>query len=211
MDHPCELCHEFRTRTCAFLPPPRERFLFENDDFVIFPALGSFVEGYLLICPKTHVPSCAALDLEFLVKLEDLLAVTRSILRAHYGPSIAFEHGLASLSRRAGGCIDHAHLHIVPAALDVRSILTQEFGTHELVRLSDLVLWRGHAYLLAQNNDGSGAVCDVPDHLPSQFLRRRIATALNLEERWDWGAYLGLTEIRRTLDRLYEDFQRTKL
>ncbi|HYY93014.1 MAG TPA: hypothetical protein VE713_00755, partial [Pyrinomonadaceae bacterium] len=80
----CELCSEFTTRVCPFLSPRRSRLLFESRDFLVFPALGSFVEGYLLICPRVHVPSYASLEQGLLGKLQNMLDVTKHIVKTYY-------------------------------------------------------------------------------------------------------------------------------
>jgi ATP adenylyltransferase len=203
---PCELCVEFLSRVCPFLSPPRNRFLFESDDFLVFPSLGSFVEGYLLVCPRSHKPSLAGLDGPSILRLGELLDHTKRIVEAAYGSVIMFEHGMASCERRAGGCIDHAHLHIVPADIDLTTILSQRFPSRQLSDLSDLLRWEERPYLLFQKDDRR-LVCDVPDNLPSQFIRRHIASALDLEDRWDWGAYLGIAEMENTMQKLSKPFK----
>lgn len=203
----CQFCDEFKTRTCHALSPPSDRFLFANEDFFVFPTLGSFVAGYLLICPAAHVPSCASLDREMLDKLQKLLGTTRAILRTHYGESVVFEHGLASCDRRAGGCVDHAHLHVVPGSIDLKGFVSQKFAAETLSEWHDLLNWRGRPYLLAENTYGPAVISEVLDNLPSQFLRRHVAHILNVEEHWDWGAYLGFEEIKHTLETLKADFQ----
>lgn len=47
-----------------------------------------------------------------------------------------------------------------------------------------------------------GARILVDPVVPSQFLRRRLAAALGVPDRWDWRAYAGRAELQETLDRL---------
>jgi ATP adenylyltransferase len=202
---PCELCVEFLTQVCPFLSPPRNRFLYESNDFLIFPALGSFVEGYLLICPRIHMPSLAGLERALIPKFHLVLEETKRIVQATFGSVILFEHGMATCERRAGGCIDHAHMHILPADVDLNRFLSPQFPSHPLTEFSDLGRWRQRPYLFARSQD-LAVVYDVPDNLPSQFLRRHIASELNLEDRWDWGAYLGIAEMENTLKKLSAPF-----
>lgn len=204
----CEFCEEFSTGVCPALSPPRGRVLFESDDFVVFPPLGSFVEGYLMLAPRAHVPSCASLGEAQLGKLQNLLGVTKRIVADHYESPVVFEHGVASCDRRAGGCIDHAHLHIIPGRIDSAGVLARHFRTESLGGWSDLAAWQGLPYLLTQTGDGPVVVAAAPDNLPSQFLRRHAAAALNVPDLWDWGAYLGLREIEATLNRLRPVFGR---
>lgn len=203
----CELCDEFGTRVSRFVTPPRSRFLFESADFLVFPALGSFVEGYLLVCPRAHVPSCASLDPAMLGKLERLLGAVGLIIEKHYGGYVVFEHGMATCDKRAGGCIDHAHLHVIPGNFDLLGALSEQCEPEPLVSMTALAAWRGRPYLLTRRDAGPVVVCEAPGHLPSQFLRRHAAAALDVPDLWDWGAYLGLKEIDRTLNKLAGDFR----
>ena len=68
--------------------------------------------------------------------------------------------------------------------------------------------WTAQGRLLVQNIDGAPLIARVPDNLPSQFLRRKVAEALNLQDRWDWGAYLGLNEIQSTIHRIRPEFEK---
>lgn len=203
----CDFCEEFNTRICTFLSPPRNRFLFESDDFLIFPPLGSFVEGYLLVCPRIHVPSCASLDRQLLGDLQKLITRTKQIVKRIYHSPIVFEHGLASCERKAGGCIDHAHLHFIPLTVDLNKILFDKFAPEVLNDWSELADWQGRPYLLTENIEGPILISEVPDNLPSQFLRRQITTTLKIQKHWDWGGYLGLDEINNTLIGLANSFQ----
>jgi diadenosine tetraphosphate (Ap4A) HIT family hydrolase len=202
----CAFCIEFRTGICSLLSPPKSRILFENENFVAFPSLGSFVEGYLLLCPKIHVPSCASLDSELLTELAVTLTEAKAILKNHYQAPILFEHGLASCSQRAGACVEHAHIHLVAANVDIVSTISKTFSRDELSDIRELRAWRGQPYLLVQNIDGLPVVARVPDSLPSQYLRREVATALGVPDQWDWGAYLGLSEIHSTINEIKSSF-----
>ncbi len=198
----CQFCREFTLRECPTVTPPGTRFLYEGDQFLVFPTLGCFVEGYLLICPRMHVPSCAALERPLLGKLEKLTASVTRVVRDNYGSCVVFEHGLASCRRRAGGCIDHAHLHVVPGDFDLVSVLSERFVPQVLQHWSELEGWNGRPYLLIQSAQGELYICDVPDVLPSQFLRQHAADKLNVLARWDWRNHLCMEEIDNTIKRL---------
>lgn len=205
-DNGCEICQEFASRTCPFLSPPKCRLLYDGADFAVFPSLGSFVEGYLLVCPKDHIPSSAWLDQEGLSNLERLLTTVKHIVRNHYTDPVVFEHGMTKCGENAGGCIDHAHLHVVPGTVDLVGILAEQFVPEVLSNWLELSTWRTRPYLLAQPNRGPTIICEVRGSLPGQFLRRRVAAALGVPDIWDWGAYLGIREIHQTIERLAPAF-----
>jgi diadenosine tetraphosphate (Ap4A) HIT family hydrolase len=203
----CQICEEFATGTCPVLFPRTNRLLYDSAEFAVFPALGSFVDGYLLICPKAHVTSVASLGEAALGNLGRLLGRVKGIVRKHYTDPVVFEHGMANCHAKAGGCIDHAHLHVVPGRLDLRAILEECFSPQVLQDWQALAQWRGVPYLLAQPNDEAPVlICTVSDSLPSQFLRRQVAAALGVEEIWNWHDYLGILEIENTLRKLTPAF-----
>jgi diadenosine tetraphosphate (Ap4A) HIT family hydrolase len=202
----CELCEEFATRICPALSRSQSRFLYESSEFLVFPSLGSLAEGHLLLCPRVHVPSCAGLDDHQLRKLQKLLSTVTRIVGHHYAAPVVFEHGMATCWRRAGGCIDHAHLHVVPGPINLLSVLKEHFQTEGLPRWLDLGSWKDRPYLLVQSPDGPAQVCEAPDYLPSQFLRRHAANELGIPELWDWHNHVGAELIEKTLANLGPEF-----
>jgi ATP adenylyltransferase len=205
-EHNCELCEEFQSRKCKFIEPQQSRIIYETINFIVLPSLGSFVEGYLLICPKFHIPSFASIELDKLHELKSLISEVKRVVNNNYGSSVIFEHGVTSCGLKAGGCIDHAHLHIVPVDLDITTILESSFQTHVLTDWDRLNEYQNEAYLLAQSPNGRMLITELHNNVPSQFFRRHIASFLEIEERWDWGAYHGATEMIETIQRLRPQF-----
>lgn len=198
----CELCREFASERCPFLSPPQSRLICETDSFLVFPTLGAFVEGYLLICPKLHLPSYAWLDANRIEEYRHVLNKVQAAVSSQYGNSILFEHGATSCGGRAGACIDHAHMHLVPTTVDLSQLLEDKFLTTVLNRWEDLSEWRDRPYLLYQSQDDRLMISRVTEDIPSQFMRRHLARNLNIPDLWDWGAYLGLREMERTISKL---------
>jgi predicted house-cleaning noncanonical NTP pyrophosphatase (MazG superfamily)/diadenosine tetraphosphate (Ap4A) HIT family hydrolase len=202
----CEFCKEFESGICQYLTPPRCRVLHETANFVVMPALGSFVEGYALVCSKAHVPSMASFGGEVLQELQALVTFAVATVSNLYGPCVVFEHGMASCRVTAGGCIDHAHIHLIPATVDLTPFLRSKFAVCDLGGFENLAGWFGRPYILAQSQLGDFIVGDPLEGLPSQFLRRQVAELVGKGELWDWAAYLGLPEMDRTFARLQVAF-----
>jgi ATP adenylyltransferase len=203
----CDFCDELEAQLCPFLTPPRNRFLYETRDFMVFPTLGSFVEGYLLVCPKAHVASVASLGLEALGQLERVTTFVKDVVQSVYGRPIVFEHGMSGCGRiDAGGCIEHAHLHVVPGDIDIGSLL-REYAPAREVAWEELGQWRGRSYLLGQSHCDRTLICEVPDVLPSQYLRRLVARTLGVLDFWDWRDHLGIKEIESTMTQLGPAFR----
>ncbi len=172
---------------------PRERYpeniiLFESDNFYVKPALGHFVEGYCLVISKEHLRTMAELSSKEAAELEEVLGETERQLTAIYKNGLCtFEHGAACSSNRAGACIDHAHMHILPTSCDV----TARLAALESVRISELrelcdFANRGQSYIYYEPQPGERLVYACDDRVPSQFMRRLICKQLDTNRNWDW-------------------------
>ena len=85
---------------------------YEDDDFIAFDDINPKAKIHILVIPKKHIPSVAALD------DSDLALVGKLILKAR---DIAKEKGIDKTGYRlvfnsgtdAGAVVDHIHLHIL--------------------------------------------------------------------------------------------------
>jgi hypothetical protein len=128
---------------------------------------------------------------------------TRTILREHYGPSVILEHGTSSLDDVADH-VTHAHLHIVPAAIDIRDALLK-FNTTTIASLSDLSDWasRDEGYIYFESCAGERIVADGLSGIPRLFFRSQIAKQVGLPDPlWDWRRHILSENLRSTLDTL---------
>jgi diadenosine tetraphosphate (Ap4A) HIT family hydrolase len=170
--------------------------LAEHDRFVVTPALGMLVPGYLLLIARQHVPSLARLGPAGLCAIDRWLDRHLPGWAARFGDYFRFEHGMGEGSC-SGACIAHAHLHLIPAASAVDRI-EAALPWQLLASYEDLagVGPQAYAYL---GSRGRHAVVPQPT-LPGQWVRRQTALALHLDH-WDWGAYRGDRELAATLTR----------
>ena len=200
----CPFCAELeQTGVSIFAEMSRERLpsrvLYEDDEFVVMPPIGQFIEGGLLLLSRRHMLSFACLPRELFPRLEHLLTVIRRELKALYGVSpLIFEHGPAPEKSKGVCCVDHAHLNIFPARVAVHPHLTQRMNfplstLEELARLKQAEF----GYLFVQENDGSRRVYDGR-MAPTQLVRRIITSQLGLSQRWHWREYPGIDELVAT-------------
>jgi inosine/xanthosine triphosphate pyrophosphatase family protein len=180
------------------------RLIHATEHFLVFPPLGQFVEGGLLITTREHRFSMAHLPDAYYEALERLMAETAEVLLAHYGcRPLFFEHAPIAPGDKGTCCVDHAHLNIFPVRVDVHSRLIKKFphfaigGMCQLKALAN----RGQAYLFLQTNVSTRFVYDA-GLVPSQYIRRIITAELGMPERWHWRDYLGLEELERTFAKL---------
>jgi diadenosine tetraphosphate (Ap4A) HIT family hydrolase len=175
------------------------RVVYEDKDFIVMPPLGEFIEGGLLVLTREHMLSMAHLRSEQFDLLERLVSVIGEALRKHWGVApLVFEHGPAPLAGKGVCCVDHAHLNIFPAKVRVHPHLLER--RHKQVSgLADLAQLKKqeYGYLFVQENDGTRHTYDGRD-VPTQLVRRIIATQLGIPERWHWREYPGCSELLAT-------------
>jgi ATP adenylyltransferase len=169
----------------------RHCILYEDDDLLLIPGPGTFAVGYLIIAPRKHVTSFAALDRPILARAASLCAAYSRGMSAHLGTSyVVFEHGAGNQQRPGAGCVDHAHLHLAPtpdadalrAHLDARFIETVHA---ENVDLGDRR--PGTPYILF-GVEGQWRSYNTPV-VERQLLRRLLAAQHGRAREWDWRAH----------------------
>ena len=167
------------------------------------PALGMLVPGYLLAITRDHHTSFAQLDRQRLSAINQRLNLYESMLEERFGRYFRVESGSDSITTHgSGGCIDHAHMHLIPADEDVGLHIQEQLPWQQLDSYEDLAEFRDNPYIYL----GRLAMhYVVPDpRLHGQWARRQVATVRGLEE-WDWAVDPGEDELHATLERL-EDF-----
>jgi XTP/dITP diphosphohydrolase len=199
----CPFCTELEGGQSIFSEMIGERLtsriLYEDDDFVVMPPLGQFMEGGLLVLSRRHFLSFAYMAGQLFARLEQLLQVIRRELGARYGVyPLIFEHGPAPDRSKGVCCVDHAHLNIFPAPVLIHPHLIQRMNT-PIAELSELSQLRRaeFGYLFVQENDGSRRVYDG-QLVPTQLVRRIVTSQLGLADRWHWKDYPGQTELLST-------------
>ncbi len=202
----CEFCDEFYGgNKNAFarwygtqLP---NRIINRTNCFGVMPSLGQLSEGHLLVVPVQHHTALADLSPTMTYELDQISSQIRTALRAVYGHSIFFEHGIREPG--SGGCgIDHAHLHAVPVeGIGVLKKLAQTFSGYRVEHFSDIGNVIGDSsYLLFEDRGGDRWVFSVSS-LESQYMRKLIAASIGKPE-WDWRSTGREPELLATLERL---------
>ena len=121
----CPFCAEFEEdglSTFASLMGQRlnSRVIYEDEQFVVMPPLGEFIEGGLLLLSRAHILSFAYLPAEHFARFERLVGVICQALSQRWGVCpLIFEHGPAPERSKGVCCVDHAHLNIFPSQVCV--------------------------------------------------------------------------------------------
>ena len=197
-----------------------DRVLYETDNFFVAPTLGQIdIEGYLLILSKECDRGIGDIPEKLYKELEEVIETTRKVIKSEYGlNSRLFEHGPKICSIRGGGCLDHAHLHVIPG-IDVISDLSLElmagldtigqlFRTERIdsfKRAGEIYNAQKNSYMIVESTYGQRVIVDVNFHIPSQYLRRLVADKMG-SDKWDWRRFPCEETMGRTVDRLSGKF-----
>ncbi len=182
----CQFCFKF-----ADPPISSNRILWESNNFIILPSIGSFTPGYLLLMPRSHVPSFAALTPARLRTGWRIAEKMRQQIEDRYGPCIIAEHGPGPTGTMGAACCAHAHWHFIPcnphqvsSAYEVAGGLPTDLTTIEQLRD-----WRGSAYMFLSPLKNVYWTWPHSASFPPQFVRRVCAKILGCADFYNWALY----------------------
>ena len=198
----CPFCRELQSgRLPDFCDADIDsRILHQTDRFVVMADISPLVPGHVMIVPKAHILCYGAVEDTARDEFSDIVNATRTVITERYGPPVILEHGTSSLAER-GDHVTHAHLHIVPAAIDIRDSLVS-FNTTTIANLSDLSHWaaRDEEYIYFESCAGERFVADRIVGIKRLFFRREIAKQLGIPDPlWDWRQHILSDNLRSTL------------
>jgi hypothetical protein len=109
-----------------------------------------------------------------------------------YGDSVVcFEHGMdRSSPNLSGGCVDHAHLHLLPCgtalAESLKNKLSPSAGAGSLLELKQK--YKSGPYILIKSDilNPKIQLLQCGDVFPSQYLRKLAASLAGRPSEWDW-------------------------
>lgn len=168
---------------------PMDMVIYESENFYVCPAKGALVDGYVMICPKEHILSCAALPKEQRKELLEVIDDVKYILKGVYGTEILmFEHG----SGQEGKCkheksIVHAHMHILPTNLRIteeqQDMISMKKVSYEEIHQYDKLPY----FWYIETMDNMKIVADPEVYIPRQYARQILAQNLGIQgELWNW-------------------------
>ncbi|MBU1540648.1 MAG: HIT domain-containing protein [Alphaproteobacteria bacterium] len=165
---------------------PEARLIAEYGPLKVFPCLGEIVRGHLLIAPTYHTTSMFRLaagdDHHLVLAIEEV----RRVFSTHFGGApVFFEHGDPTGSVPVyGQCVSHAHIHVMPRAVNMRP------GLEEFRHLfSDSLLSPKQQpetpYLLFIDENLERHFFSAQE-APRQFLRTLYSSLVGKPERAEW-------------------------
>ncbi len=198
----------------------KKNIITESKNFFVVPTIGQMErEGYLLVCSKKHFRGVGHIPKKMHKELEQITEKTKSRLSELYKSDVVvFEHGPRVCSHRGGGCLDHAHLHIltvenkiIPPLLENMADMLNLKQYFKLERISDfsplseIFQAQQASYMFIQPSDQKKFVTEVNFQIPSQYMRRVIAKTEGIED-WNWREQPDLKLFERTVKILQDRF-----
>ncbi len=197
LEHPeCLYCNRFLSPSAIESNSPWNTPVLQSENFVVVPTLGHLVPGWLLLVPRKHYICMGALPSETLSELASVKDEAERLLLSLYRPPIKFEHGSCSYGK-AGACVDHAHLHLVPMEQDLSNELNFLFSRRPVRSCGDLSVeyQLARPYLFYEDSAGLASIYEI-SVIPSQFMRMLVARRLGMLDRYDWRRYSGEQELQ---------------
>lgn len=217
----CAFCDELESPNKMSLEIGFNRIIWEDEDFVVLPTVGCFVEGYVMLMPKEHSYSFAQLDALSIARADYLTKKLRRELEDIYGeyyedtPAdsiLVAEHGAVSCAIKGAQCCDHAHLHFIPLATEARlfavfdEYLKAANGANRIPVSSLMDAKRlgaaEHAYILASFDPSHFMVWLSSNGFRSQFCRWASAKLLGIEEQYSWKTHPHFENMKKTCKKL---------
>lgn len=180
-----------------------DTILFETDNFVVFPAKGHFIEGYLLLIPKAHYTSFSEITDKTLIReYKSLINRISQKMKNIFKTNITiFEHGSLAGGCIAGNTIEHAHLHIIPKKINIFTRLLKDGHIIKGVDSFEEIHDFNSPYLFIDNNEFKIA-SPVRSSYESQYLRRiayNILYPRKNDNGWDWKKSEHCEKLKNTL------------
>ena len=190
---------EVSKKDCVFCkllsgnPVHKQPPIYESENFLVVPGSGSFLDGYLMILPKSHIMSCAELDEYQFEELEKVLKNMRFILQQVYEKNILiWENGSGMNGKgKPKTSIVHAHIHMCPTEMNILNSCRMSGVMLQKIKAGDINKYKKDPYLLVINFDDNWYILyDQNIYIPRQYIRQLLAMEHNVfGEFWDWRQY----------------------
>lgn len=205
----CKFCNKFNNNSSSSLINSYDKILFESQNFVVTPTIGSLVDGWVLIISKNHLISVGQLSKLHYEELQFVVREVKRILQSNYNNVFVFEHGPFSASQTTGCGIDHLHLHVVPLKFDLfeeAQKLSSFNWTSATLSTTKSYYSSKKSYLYIEIPSGEGYIA-TDANIPSQFFRKVIATKLETPNDFDWKLNVGWENIQKTITMFSSDLE----
>lgn len=156
----------------------------ETKNFYVIPAVGSLVDGYILVTSKRHINSMSELTIDEMREYQILINKYRKIFKFIYTKfPIVFEHGSPIENETKANSVLHAHTHIVNHHYKNEEFLIKKMNFKIINKMSDMSRSKNYIFYLSPNNKTYITNNFNPI---SQIMRVEIANDINMPYEYDW-------------------------
>lgn len=176
----------------------QSRILAQTQNLVLLPTVSPLCVGHVLVFSKEEHLNFGEVQRVY-ASIRDEIQSLIAEYAVKFGRPLIFEHGSMRGGQVACG-VSRAHIHLLPQiginTAGIETAIQRELGPAVTSSFADLRgLGREYIFL-------SEGLDDVHlwegDCLPSQLIRRHIATQLGLE-RWNWRSLFGWPVVAQTI------------
>jgi len=165
-----------------------------GDGLALAADAAPLLPGHALLFTTSHLPSFAASSPAQMVAAEEVLQRLCGLGRYAAGAVLVFEHGTTEATG-GSGCVDHAHIHILPIPDPLSERIEPEPRVPETIAtlgprrpFDRLPMLAGQAYFWVAGRHLQ-MLTIVPRSPERQVLRRIVATLLGLPRHRTWDLY----------------------
>jgi diadenosine tetraphosphate (Ap4A) HIT family hydrolase len=182
---------------------PVNELLYSGRSHYVICGLGAWTPGYVLLVTHRHFDNFSHAPDETQPEFKALFADIERLFLAEFGELTIFEHGAVGDEKRAGGCINHAHVHFIGKKLDLCRELSTQFRS---ITIPDSDVSGRHLpplqtpYLYVKQQDEDARAYQVERALPTQFLRQKVASRIGKGEYWDYKLHPFTENIMATIE-----------
>jgi diadenosine tetraphosphate (Ap4A) HIT family hydrolase len=183
---------------------PTNELLYSGEFHYVVCGLGAWTPGYVLLVTHLHFDNFSLSPDECQPEFNSLFGSIERLFMNEFGEVTIFEHGAIDDKQTAGGCINHAHIHFIAKSVDLCGELKQQF--HQISVPGGAPSDRRHLppqrtpYLYVKQKDEGSRVFLVDRSLPTQFLRQRVASKIEMHTYWDYKLYPFNENVMKTIE-----------
>ncbi len=216
MGRPCSLCDELGE--LSGLESVRSffedsRVFAYNERLCMFPTVGCFKLGYILLVTTKHYISLYKCPAERIIDVSEAVKMMRGeFARRLKCDMVLFEHGTIDDKSLSSASVSHFHMHLLPFEGKLWDKINKKYGFDYIVLDSLCDIKRAveengiKAYILFGDTDGKLYLIDCTHHpYPSQFMRKVMYEEYfpNAPEEWDWKSFPFYDNMKETI-RLFD-------
>lgn len=158
----------------------------ETQNFYVVPALGSLVDGYILIISKRHINSMSELTIEEMNEYENLINQYRKTFKSIYTKyPIVFEHGAPNIDNDIkANSVLHAHTHIVNHHYKNEKYLIKKMKFKRISKIIDMNKSKKN-YIFYIDSNNKIYITNIFKPI-RQIMRIEVANDINIPYEYDW-------------------------